>query len=63
MTSGAQELLSILSLLPDGLADADLVQAKLPIPDILACKARINISKSWFQYENIFLASILPQLP
>ncbi|KAJ7258212.1 hypothetical protein C8J57DRAFT_1720798 [Mycena rebaudengoi] len=41
MTSGAQELLSILSMLPDGLADADLVQAKLPIPDILACKATL----------------------
>jgi hypothetical protein len=41
MTPGAQELLSILSLLPDGLADADLVQAKLPIPDILACKATL----------------------
>ncbi|KAJ7277237.1 P-loop containing nucleoside triphosphate hydrolase protein, partial [Mycena rebaudengoi] len=41
MTPGAQELLSILSMLPDGLADADLVQAKLPIPDILACKATL----------------------
>ncbi|KAJ7254876.1 P-loop containing nucleoside triphosphate hydrolase protein, partial [Mycena rebaudengoi] len=41
MTAGAQELLSILSILPDGLADADLVQAKLPIPDILACKATL----------------------
>ncbi|KAJ7237633.1 P-loop containing nucleoside triphosphate hydrolase protein, partial [Mycena rebaudengoi] len=41
MTSSAQELLSILSLLPDGLADANLVQAKLPIPDILACKATL----------------------
>ncbi|KAJ7245853.1 P-loop containing nucleoside triphosphate hydrolase protein [Mycena rebaudengoi] len=38
MTSSAQELLSILSMLPDGLADADLVQAELPITDILACK-------------------------
>ncbi|KAJ7260565.1 P-loop containing nucleoside triphosphate hydrolase protein, partial [Mycena rebaudengoi] len=41
MTQGAQQLLSILSMLPDGLADADLVQAKLPIPDILACKATL----------------------
>ena len=32
MTSDAQDLLSILSLLPDGLSDADLVQSKLPIP-------------------------------
>ncbi|KAJ7206183.1 hypothetical protein C8J57DRAFT_1484885 [Mycena rebaudengoi] len=29
------------SMLPDGLADADLVQAKLPIPDILGCKATL----------------------
>ncbi|KAJ7254502.1 hypothetical protein C8J57DRAFT_1722081 [Mycena rebaudengoi] len=41
MTTGAQELLSLLSMLPDGLADANLVQAKLPIPDILACKATL----------------------
>ncbi|KAJ7291963.1 P-loop containing nucleoside triphosphate hydrolase protein, partial [Mycena rebaudengoi] len=41
MTLGAQQLLSILCMLPDGLADADLVQAKLPIPDILACKATL----------------------
>ncbi|KAJ7209929.1 hypothetical protein C8J57DRAFT_1733705 [Mycena rebaudengoi] len=41
MTPGAQELLSILSILPDGLADADLVQAKLPIHDILSCKATL----------------------
>ncbi|KAJ7245277.1 hypothetical protein C8J57DRAFT_1725305 [Mycena rebaudengoi] len=41
MTAGAQQLLSILSMLPDGLADADLVRAKLPIPDILACKTTL----------------------
>ncbi|KAJ7261969.1 hypothetical protein C8J57DRAFT_1471260 [Mycena rebaudengoi] len=41
MTPGAQELLSILSMLPDGLADADLVQAKLPITDILSCKTTL----------------------
>ncbi|KAJ7231429.1 P-loop containing nucleoside triphosphate hydrolase protein [Mycena rebaudengoi] len=41
MTLGAQQLLSILSMLPDGLADANLVQAKLPIPNILACKATL----------------------
>jgi hypothetical protein len=41
MTPGAQELLSILSILPDGLTDADLVQANLPIINILACKATL----------------------
>lgn len=39
MTRDAQDLLSILSLLPDGLSDADLVQSELPIPNILACKS------------------------
>ncbi|KAJ7289285.1 hypothetical protein C8J57DRAFT_1459327 [Mycena rebaudengoi] len=38
---GAQELLRILSILPDGLTDTDLVQANLPIIDILACKATL----------------------
>ncbi|KAJ7934842.1 P-loop containing nucleoside triphosphate hydrolase protein, partial [Mycena leptocephala] len=41
MTPGAQELLSILSMLPDGLSDANLVQAKLPITDILSCKTTL----------------------
>ncbi|KAJ6599724.1 P-loop containing nucleoside triphosphate hydrolase protein, partial [Mycena vulgaris] len=34
-----QELLSLLSILPDGLSDIELVQSKLPIKDILSCKA------------------------
>ncbi|KAJ7482720.1 hypothetical protein FB451DRAFT_973687, partial [Mycena latifolia] len=37
----ARELLSLLSMLPDGLADADLVQSKLPIENILACKSAL----------------------
>ncbi|KAJ7457400.1 hypothetical protein FB451DRAFT_1509662, partial [Mycena latifolia] len=37
----SQDLLSLLSMLPDGLADADLVQSKLPIENILACKAAL----------------------
>ncbi|KAJ7234115.1 hypothetical protein C8J57DRAFT_1575548 [Mycena rebaudengoi] len=41
MTLDAQELLSILSLLPDGLTTTDLVQAKLPITDILACRTTL----------------------
>ncbi|KAJ7806083.1 P-loop containing nucleoside triphosphate hydrolase protein, partial [Mycena olivaceomarginata] len=39
MTSSAKELLSILSMLPDGLSDADLVQSKLPLENILTCKS------------------------
>jgi hypothetical protein len=41
MTAGAQELLSILSMLPDGLSDTDLLQIDLPILNILACKATL----------------------
>jgi hypothetical protein len=39
MTVGAQDLLSLLSMLPDGLTDVELVQAKLAIPDVLSCKS------------------------
>ncbi|KAJ7288958.1 hypothetical protein C8J57DRAFT_1643379 [Mycena rebaudengoi] len=39
MTAGAQDLLSLLSMLPDGLTDVELVQAKLAIPDVLGCKS------------------------
>ncbi|KAJ7605148.1 P-loop containing nucleoside triphosphate hydrolase protein, partial [Mycena polygramma] len=35
----SRELLSLLSMLPNGLSDAELVQSKLPIDDILGCKA------------------------
>jgi RecA/RadA recombinase len=41
MTPGAQDLLGILSMLPDGFTDADLLQAELAIADILASKATL----------------------
>ncbi|KAJ7810457.1 hypothetical protein B0H14DRAFT_2863630 [Mycena olivaceomarginata] len=41
MTCGAQELLSLLSMLPDGLSDADLVQSNLPLENILSCKSTL----------------------
>ncbi|KAJ7916875.1 hypothetical protein B0H13DRAFT_2446285 [Mycena leptocephala] len=34
-------LLSLLSMLPDGLSDIELVQSKLPIDNIMACKAAL----------------------
>ncbi|KAJ6517132.1 P-loop containing nucleoside triphosphate hydrolase protein, partial [Mycena vulgaris] len=34
----SHDLLSLLSLLPDGLSDVDLLQTKLPIKNILGCK-------------------------
>ncbi|KAJ7105682.1 hypothetical protein C8R44DRAFT_806652 [Mycena epipterygia] len=43
MTSlpGGKELLSLLSILPDGLSDIELLQSDLPITNILACKAAL----------------------
>ncbi|KAJ7453466.1 P-loop containing nucleoside triphosphate hydrolase protein, partial [Mycena latifolia] len=35
----SKELLSLLSMLPDGLSNAELLQSTLPIDNILACKA------------------------
>ncbi|KAJ7482792.1 P-loop containing nucleoside triphosphate hydrolase protein [Mycena latifolia] len=37
----SRDLLSLLSMLPEGLADADLVQSKLPVENILACKTAL----------------------
>jgi hypothetical protein len=37
----AQELLSLLSMLPDGLSDVELLQSKLPIEDIWNCKTTL----------------------
>ncbi|KAJ7744099.1 hypothetical protein B0H16DRAFT_1889694 [Mycena metata] len=38
---GSRDLLSLLSLLPDGLADVELRQANIPINDILRCKTAL----------------------
>ncbi|KAJ6592294.1 P-loop containing nucleoside triphosphate hydrolase protein, partial [Mycena vulgaris] len=37
----SRHLLSLLSMLPDGLSDVELIQSKLPIKDILSCKAAL----------------------
>ncbi|KAJ7482600.1 P-loop containing nucleoside triphosphate hydrolase protein, partial [Mycena latifolia] len=37
----ARDLLSLISMLPDGLADTDLLQSNLPIENVLACKAAL----------------------
>ncbi|KAJ7620725.1 P-loop containing nucleoside triphosphate hydrolase protein [Mycena polygramma] len=37
----SQELLSLLSMLPNGLSDVELVQSKLPVDKVLGCKAAL----------------------
>ncbi|KAJ7445334.1 hypothetical protein FB451DRAFT_1433443 [Mycena latifolia] len=41
VSPGAKDLLSLLSILPDGLSDVELLQGNLPIEDILQCKAAL----------------------
>jgi hypothetical protein len=41
ITSGAKELLSLLSILPDGLSDVEILQSNLPIQAIRSCKATL----------------------
>jgi hypothetical protein len=37
----AHQLLSLLSILPDGLSDVELIQSKFPLKNILACKSTL----------------------
>ncbi|KAJ7065728.1 hypothetical protein C8F01DRAFT_751539, partial [Mycena amicta] len=58
---GALDLLSVLSLLPDGLSDPDLIQLKLPIAGILACKtALLRTSLAYIQAHGQRLVVLLP---
>lgn len=38
---GVEELLSLLSILPDGLSDGELLQSNLPIQNVLGCRAAL----------------------
>jgi hypothetical protein len=53
-------LLSLLSILPDGLSDAELVQSKLPIPNILSCKSVLLATSLAYQDSNRRLRSLMP---
>jgi hypothetical protein len=46
ITSGAKDLLSLLSTLPDGLSDIELLQSNLPIRDIRGCKTILLLATS-----------------
>ncbi|KAJ7913440.1 hypothetical protein B0H13DRAFT_1579934, partial [Mycena leptocephala] len=62
MSNGAQELLGLLSMLPDGLSNADLIHSRLPIPNIFSCKATlIQVSLAYINTENTpRLMSLVP---
>ncbi|KAJ6779245.1 P-loop containing nucleoside triphosphate hydrolase protein, partial [Mycena vulgaris] len=55
-----QDLLSLLSMLPDGLSDIELVQSKLPIKDILRCKATLLSTSLAYSDDHRQLKTLVP---
>ncbi|KAF8209250.1 hypothetical protein K438DRAFT_1812016, partial [Mycena galopus ATCC 62051] len=60
ITSDSKELLSLLSMLPNGLSEAELVQGKLGIPDILTCKAALLATSLAYRDTNQRLMLLVP---
>jgi hypothetical protein len=56
----SQELLSLLSMLPDGLADSDLIQSKLPLENILKCKTALKSTALAYSDEHKRLKVLMP---
>ncbi|KAJ7467823.1 P-loop containing nucleoside triphosphate hydrolase protein [Mycena galericulata] len=57
---GAKDLLSLLSILPDGISDVELLQSKFPISNIRACKAALLQTSLAFSDYNKRLKSLVP---
>ncbi|KAJ7888455.1 hypothetical protein B0H13DRAFT_2533394 [Mycena leptocephala] len=53
-------LLSLLSMLPDGLSDVELVQSKLPIDNILGCKMTLICTSLAYSDEHKRLKALVP---
>ncbi|KAJ7934125.1 P-loop containing nucleoside triphosphate hydrolase protein, partial [Mycena leptocephala] len=60
ITSGAKDLLSLLSILPDGLSDVELLQSNLPIKDIRGCKAALLATSLAYPDNQRRLRSLIP---
>ncbi|KAJ7769758.1 hypothetical protein B0H14DRAFT_350882 [Mycena olivaceomarginata] len=56
----SQELLCLLAMLPDGLLDVDLFQSKLPLQDILKCKAALKATALAYSDANRRLKVLMP---
>ncbi|KAJ6514150.1 hypothetical protein DFH09DRAFT_1099705 [Mycena vulgaris] len=57
---GAKELLGLLSVLPDGLSDSELVQIKLPISQVMACKTALLRTALAYSDDNKRLKALVP---
>ncbi|KAF8130935.1 hypothetical protein K438DRAFT_1788449 [Mycena galopus ATCC 62051] len=60
ITSDSKKLLSLLSILPNGLSEAELVQSELGIPNILICKAALQATSLVHQNGNRQLLLLMP---
>ncbi|KAJ7620769.1 hypothetical protein DFH06DRAFT_64468 [Mycena polygramma] len=56
----SQKLLSLLSMLPNGLSDTELVQSKFPIDNILGCKAVLIGTSLAYTDSNKRLKALVP---
>ncbi|KAJ7482685.1 hypothetical protein FB451DRAFT_1442241, partial [Mycena latifolia] len=56
----ARDLLSLLSMLPDGLSDIELLQSRLPIENVLACKAALLRTALVYTDEQKRLKALVP---
>jgi hypothetical protein len=56
----SQKLLSVLSMLPDGLTDVDLTQSKLPLENILKCRTALKSTALAYSDENKRLKVLMP---
>ncbi|KAJ7758309.1 hypothetical protein B0H16DRAFT_1689329 [Mycena metata] len=60
ITPGARELLHLLSILPDGLSDAELTQSSLPIGNIQACRSVLIATSLAYKDTKSRLRSLVP---
>ncbi|KAJ7690931.1 P-loop containing nucleoside triphosphate hydrolase protein [Mycena metata] len=60
ITPGARELLRLLSILPDGLSDAELTQSNLPICNIQACRSVLIATSLAYKDTKSRLRSLVP---
>ncbi|KAJ7446963.1 hypothetical protein FB451DRAFT_1536677 [Mycena latifolia] len=60
MSTGAKDLLSLLSMLPDGLSDVELVQSKLSIQDLMTCKTTLLATSLAYTDDKRRLKSLVP---
>ncbi|KAJ7166836.1 hypothetical protein C8R46DRAFT_1192145 [Mycena filopes] len=60
ITPQSRELLSLLSILPDGLSDIELVQSNLQIKDVLSCKSALIATSLAYRDSKGRLRSLVP---